>query len=124
MAPSLPRQGHKGYARAAPMSAMLDQCSTKIERSRTLRVISPLAGRSVLQVESFSYRTLAPTQRTAQPPSSEVTPRVRRICSHSQLLARGLTLVVVTLLTTRRGQRYDFWRAPGEPSPKPSVTLV
>src|SRR5438132_5599484 len=110
--------------RTAPSAPRQGQCSTKIELSRTLRVISPLAGRSVFAGgKAQRLHPRAQQKTTAQPPSFEVTPRVRRICPGLGRLARGLTLVVVTLLTSRQRQTYDFWRAPGEPLPKPSVTL-
>src|ERR1044071_1477333 len=108
------------------MRAIPDQRSSRIGISRALRVSSPLAGRSVsLGVwEGCNNDDLHARQKTtAQPPSFEVAPRVRRICSRSELLARSLTIVVVTLLTIRQCQSYAFWGARREPFPKAGVCV-
>ena len=116
-APSVRRQARKA-------AAAQHRFTTKQQPSRALKVISPLAGRSVFQGWKVQSKLSRPTKnRTAQPPSSEVAPRVRRICSHAELLARGLTVVVVALLAIRPAKSYDFWRASGERSHKTGVTL-
>src|SRR6266850_4489310 len=100
-------------ARTAPSAPRQGQCSTTSELSRK-------PGSQFLQVERFSHCTLAPTKNDR---SASLSVRINPKGPGEYVHARNcwlvaLTLVVVTLLT----RRYDFWRATGEPFPKPSVT--
>ena len=100
-------------ARTAPSAPRQGQCSTTSELSRK-------PGSQFLQVERFSHCTLAPTKNDRSASLSvRINPKGPGEYVHTRNCWLGaLTLVVVILLT----RRYDFWRATGEPLPKPSVT--